>query len=249
MNDSLIGGYPLLRIRELRKSYNDEIVLNGINLDVYQKNVISIIGASGAGKSTLIRCIDFLEEPDSGSIIFRGKDYSDPATSLKELHEKVGMVFQSFNLFTNMSVMENCVLPLICVKGLSRISAEDVALKNLEKVGMVSYKDKNTVDLSGGQKQRVAIARVLGMEPELILFDEPTSALDPQMVGEVLKVMEDIATSGTTMIVVSHEMDFVRSISDRVLFLADGKIEEEGTPEEIFNRPVSPKLKQFLLKP
>ncbi len=236
----------VLRVRGLEKSFDGEIILRGIDLDVYQGDVISVIGPSGSGKSTLIRCIDFLEEPDRGAVILDGTDYADTSASLKQLHEKVGMVFQSFNLFANRTVLENCTLPLITVRRLDRRSAKDIALKNLEKVGMASFLHRRAAELSGGQKQRTAIARALCMEPRLMLFDEPTSALDPEMVGEVLEVIRSLAQKGTTMIVVSHEMSFVRSISTRVLFLEKGVIEEDAPPQQIFTHPRSERVREFL---
>ena len=236
----------VLRVRGLEKSFDGEIILRGIDLDVYQGDVISVIGPSGSGKSTLIRCIDFLEEPDRGAVILDGTDYADTSASLKQLHEKVGMVFQSFNLFANRTVLETCTLPLITVRRLDRRSAKDIALKNLEKVGMASFLHRRAAELSGGQKQRTAIARALCMEPRLMLFDEPTSALDPEMVGEVLEVIRSLAQKGTTMIVVSHEMSFVRSISTRVLFLEKGVIEEDAPPQQIFTHPRSERVREFL---
>ncbi|HJB92003.1 MAG TPA: amino acid ABC transporter ATP-binding protein [Candidatus Eisenbergiella merdavium] len=236
----------VLRVRGLEKSFDGEVILRGIDLDVYQGDVISVIGPSGSGKSTLIRCIDFLEEPDRGAVILDGTDYADTSASLKQLHEKVGMVFQSFNLFANRTVLENCTLPLITVRRLDRRSAKDIALKNLEKVGMASFLHRRAAELSGGQKQRTAIARALCMEPRLMLFDEPTSALDPEMVGEVLEVIRSLAQKGTTMIVVSHEMSFVRSISTRVLFLEKGVIEEDAPPQQIFTHPRSERVREFL---
>ena len=236
----------VLRVRGLEKSFDGEIILRGIDLDVYQGDVISVIGPSGSGKSTLIRFIDFLEEPDRGAVILDGTDYADTSASLKQLHEKVGMVFQSFNLFANRTVLENCTLPLITVRRLDRRSAKDIALKNLEKVGMASFLHRRAAELSGGQKQRTAIARALCMEPRLMLFDEPTSALDPEMVGEVLEVIRSLAQKGTTMIVVSHEMSFVRSISTRVLFLEKGVIEEDAPPQQIFTHPRSERVREFL---
>lgn len=236
----------VLRVRGLEKSFDGEVILRGIDLDVYQGDVISVIGPSGSGKSTLIRCIDFLEEPDRGAVILDGTDYADTSAPLKQLHEKVGMVFQSFNLFANRTVLENCTLPLITVRRLDRRSAKDIALKNLEKVGMASFLHRRAAELSGGQKQRTAIARALCMEPRLMLFDEPTSALDPEMVGEVLEVIRSLAQKGTTMIVVSHEMSFVRSISTRVLFLEKGVIEEDAPPQQIFTHPRSERVREFL---
>ena len=236
----------VLRVRGLEKRFDGEPILRGIDLDVYQGDVISVIGPSGSGKSTLIRCIDFLEEPDKGAVILDGTDYAAPSVPLKQLHEKVGMVFQSFNLFANRTVLENCTLPLIPVKGMDRKAAKEIALLNLEKVGMADFQNRGAMELSGGQRQRAAIARALCMEPQLMLFDEPTSALDPEMVGEVLEVVKSLAQRGTTMIVVSHEMAFVRSISTRVLFLDKGVIEEDAPPQELFTNPHSERVKEFL---
>ena len=236
----------VLSVRGLEKGFDGDHVLRGIDLDVYQGDVISVIGPSGSGKSTLIRCIDFLEEPDKGSVILDGTDYTNMSAPLKELHEKVGMVFQSFNLFANRTVLENCTLPLITVKRMDRKTAKNIALHNLEKVGMAPFWHRGALELSGGQKQRVAIARALCMEPQLMLFDEPTSALDPEMVGEVLEVVKSLAQRGTTMIVVAHEMTFVRTISTRVLFLDKGVIEEDAPPQELFTNPHSERVKEFL---
>ena len=236
----------VLRVRGLEKSFDGESILRGIDLDVYQGDVISVIGPSGSGKSTLIRCIDFLEEPDKGSVILDGTDYANMSAPLKQLHERVGMVFQSFNLFANHTVLENCTLPLITVKRLDRKTAKAIALENLEKVGMAPYINAKPRQISGGQKQRVAIARALAMDPEVLLFDEPTSALDPEMVGEVLEVVKSLAQRGTTMIIVSHEMTFVRTISTRVLFLDKGVIEEDAPPQELFTNPRSERVKEFL---
>ena len=236
----------VLSVRGLEKGFDGDHVLRGIDLDVYQGDVISVIGPSGSGKSTLIRCIDFLEEPDKGSVILDGTGYANMSAPLKQLHERVGMVFQSFNLFANHTVLENCTLPLITVKRLDRKTAKAIALENLEKVGMAAFQHRGAVELSGGQKQRVAIARALCMEPQLMLFDEPTSALDPEMVGEVLEVVKSLAQRGTTMIIVSHEMTFVRTISTRVLFLDKGVIEEDAPPQELFMNPRSERVKEFL---
>ena len=236
----------VLSVRGLEKGFDGDHVLRGIDLDVYQGDVISVIGPSGSGKSTLIRCIDFLEEPDKGSVILDGTDYTNMSAPLKELHEKVGMVFQSFNLFANRTVLENCTLPLITVKRMDRKTAKNIALHNLEKVGMAPFWHRGALELSGGQKQRVAIARALCMEPQLMLFDEPTSALDPEMVGEVLSVMKELAEGGMTMIVVTHEMGFARDVADRVVFMDGGVIVEEGTPSEVFDHPKSERTKAFL---
>ena len=238
----------VLSVRGLEKGFDGDHVLRGIDLDVYQGDVISVIGPSGSGKSTLIRCIDFLEEPDKGSVILDGTDYTDMSAPLKELHEKVGMVFQSFNLFANRTVLENCTLPLITVKRLDRKTAKNIALHNLEKVGMAPFWHRGALELSGGQKQRVAIARALCMEPQLMLFDEPTSALDPEMVGEVLEIMKELAEEGMTMVVVTHEMGFAREVASRVIFMDSGKILEENSPSELFDHPQNPRTQLFLSK-
>lgn len=237
---------PLLRVRSLRKSFDGTKVLKGVSFDIERGEVISLIGSSGSGKSTILRCIDFLEEPDSGEVILDGVDYCRQNQSLRPLRAKISMVFQSFNLFENKTVLENCMLPLTTVRKKSKDEAYETAVKNLKKVGMDSFTDRSTVDLSGGQKQRVAIARALCMEPELMLFDEPTSALDPEKVGEVLDVVRDLAREGMTMLIVSHEMSFVRSISSRVIFLEQGTILEEGTTEEIFEHPQNQRTREFI---
>lgn len=238
----------VLRVRGLEKRFDGEPILRGIDLDVYQGDVISVIGPSGSGKSTLIRCIDFLEEPDKGAVILDGTDYAAPSVPLKQLHEKVGMVFQSFNLFANRTVLENCTLPLITVKGMDRKAAKEIALLNLEKVGMADFQNRGAMELSGGQRQRAAIARALCMEPQLMLFDEPTSALDPEMVGEVLQVMRELAEDGMTMVVVTHEMAFAREVATRVLFMDGGLVLEDAPPEEFFGNPKNPRLQDFLSK-
>ena len=230
----------VLRVRGLEKSFDGEIILRGIDLDVYQGDVISVIGPSGSGKSTLIRCIDFLEEPDRGAVILDGTDYADTSASLKQLHEKVGMVFQSFNLFANRTVLENCTLPLITVRRLDRRLAKDIALKNLEKVGMASFLHRRAAELSGGQKQRTAIARALCMEPRLMLFDEPTSALDPLTTKSVLELLKDINQKlGVTIIIITHELAVVRSICNRMVVIDNGLFVEQGETAVIFENPQS----------
>ncbi len=236
----------VLEIKNLQKGFGSHQVLKNIDFTVYPGNVISIIGASGSGKSTLLRCINLLEEADSGQILYHGKDITEPGESVPAYRKKVGMVFQSFNLFENMNVLENCMVGQRKVAGKSKEEAREKAVFFLQKVGMEPYINAKPRQLSGGQKQRVAIARALAMEPEVLLFDEPTSALDPQMVGEVLQVMENLAKEGLTMLIVTHEMAFARDVSDRVIFMADGIIEEEGTPEEVFGSPKSEKTKEFL---
>ena len=236
---------PILRVSGLQKRFGEHEVLRGISFDVHQGDVVSIIGASGSGKSTLLRCINFLEQPTDGAILFHGRN-AETEWNRAQYHAKVGMVFQSFNLFANMSVLKNCVSGQMRVLRRDRREAEEKALFYLDKVGMTPYRDARPAQLSGGQKQRVAIARALAMDPEVLLFDEPTSALDPEMVGEVLSVMRELAASGLTMLVVTHEMAFARDVSRRVIFMDEGVIAEEGAPEEIFVRPNQPRTREFL---
>lgn len=236
----------LLKVEHLVKTFGTNHVLKDIDFSVEKGDVISIIGSSGSGKSTLLRCINMLEDATDGKIIYRGKDVLGREINEDEYRTKVGMVFQSFNLFNNYNVLENCTIGQVKVLKKSKEEAKKTALEYLSKVGMSEYINAKPRQLSGGQKQRVAIARALCMAPEILLFDEPTSALDPEMVGEVLDVMKRLAGSGMTMLVVTHEMSFARSVSNRVLFMADGKIEEDGKPEEIFNSPKSEKTKEFL---
>lgn len=236
----------ILEIHHLSKTFGSHEVLRDIDFQVNQGDVTTIIGASGSGKSTLLRCINLLEEPTSGRIVFEGKDVDDGDLDEAAYRSKVGMVFQSFNLFNNMSVIENCMIGQIKVLRRDKAAARTKALQYLEHVGMGAYINAKPRQLSGGQKQRVAIARALAMDPAVLLFDEPTSALDPEMVGEVLQVMQQLAESGMTMLVVTHEMRFAEEVSKRVIFMADGRIEEDGTPEEIFRHPKSPKTADFL---
>ena len=235
----------ILEIKHLEKSFGDHAVLRDINFSVEKGDVICIIGSSGSGKSTLLRCINFLEEPSGGEILYHGKDAE---RSLKRTlyNSKVGMVFQSFNLFGNMSVLENCVLGQMQVLKAKRPEAEQRAVTYLEKVGMGAYRNARPAQLSGGQKQRVAIARALCMEPEVLLFDEPTSALDPEMVGEVLNVMQDLAKAGMTMLIVTHEMSFARDVASRVLFMDGGVIVEDAPPAQLFTNPQQPRTQEFL---
>ena len=236
----------ILTISHLEKSFGSHDVIKDIGFEVSKGDVISIIGASGSGKSTLMRCINLLEIPTGGSVLFHGEDITNPKVDVPSYRAKVGMVFQNFNLFQNMTVIENCMVGPIKVAKKNKKQAEELAMHFLKKVGMEPYINAKPRQLSGGQKQRVAIARALAMEPEVLLFDEPTSALDPQMVGEVLEVMSTLASEGLTMLVVTHEMGFARDISSRVIFMADGFIEEEGTAEEIFEKPEKQKTKEFL---
>ena len=238
----------ILEISHLVKTFGSHEVLKDIDFKVQTGDVISIIGASGSGKSTMLRCINLLERPTAGNIFFHEKDITDAKVNVPKYREQVGMVFQNFNLFNHMTVLENCMVGQMKVAGKKREEAKENALKNLQKVGMESYIMAKPRQLSGGQKQRVAIARALAMEPEILLFDEPTSALDPQMVGEVLDVMSKLAKEGLTMLVVTHEMAFAKEVSSHVVFMAEGVIEEEGTPEEIFECPKKEKTKEFLAR-
>ena len=235
----------LIEIRHLGKTFGDHVVLKDIDFTVNRGDVTCIIGASGSGKSTLLRCLNLFETPTSGEIIFDGVNVVETAKP-NEYRKRVGMVFQSFNLFKNMNVLKNCTVGPIKVLKLNKEEATERALKYLNMVGMAEYVDARPSQLSGGQKQRVAIARALAMEPDVLLFDEPTSALDPEMVGEVLAVMSDLAKSGLTMVVVTHEMSFARDIASHVVFMDDGVIVEEGAPEEIFVHPKEERTKKFL---
>ncbi|HHU22931.1 MAG TPA: amino acid ABC transporter ATP-binding protein [Clostridiales bacterium] len=238
----------ILEIRHLSKAFGTNKVLKDIDFTVRSGDVTSIIGASGSGKSTLLRCINFLETPTSGEILFHGEDITGKNVNASAYRAKVGMVFQSFNLFNNMNVLGNCVIGQTKVLKKSPEEARENALKYLDKVGMAPYINAKPRQLSGGQKQRVAIARALAMEPEVLLFDEPTSSLDPELVGEVLDVMKTLASEGMTMIVVTHEMDFARDISSHVVFMEDGVICEEGSPADIFGNPKNARTKEFLAR-
>lgn len=237
---------PILEVRHLSKSFGKNEVLRDIDFTVSKGDVTSIIGASGSGKSTLLRCINLLETPTSGDVLFHGESVISGKVNASAYRAKVGMVFQSFNLFNNMTVLDNCTAGLRYVLHQDKETAKKTALENLEKVGMAPYIHAKPRQLSGGQKQRVAIARALAMQPEVLLFDEPTSALDPQMVGEVLAVMRQLAKEGLTMIVVTHEMAFARDVSSHVVYMADGVICEEGTPADIFEHPQNAKTVEFL---
>ncbi|MBQ7082366.1 MAG: amino acid ABC transporter ATP-binding protein [Oscillospiraceae bacterium] len=239
---------PIIQVNHLEKTFGNHRVLSDIDFSGEKGDVTTIIGASGSGKSTLLRCINQLEEATGGQILFHGEDIAAKGFSLTAYRAKVGMVFQSFNLFSNMTVLENCIVGQRKVLGKSREEAEETARYFLEKVGMLPYIHAKPKQLSGGMKQRVAIARALAMEPEVLLFDEPTSALDPQMVGEVLAVMRQLADEGLTMIVVTHEMAFARDVSNRVVFMKDGVICEEGTPQEIFKNPQKEETREFLAR-
>ncbi|MBO4972910.1 MAG: amino acid ABC transporter ATP-binding protein [Clostridia bacterium] len=236
----------MLNISHLEKAFGDHKVLKDISFSVEKGEVISIIGSSGSGKSTILRCINLLEKATAGDIVFHGTSVFDKDVNTAQYRAKVGMVFQQFNLFNNMTVLKNCMIGQMKVLKRSKEESKKIALEYLEKVGMLPYINAKPKQLSGGMKQRVAIARTLSMNPEIILFDEPTSALDPEMVGEVLTVIKDLAQSGYTMLVVTHEMAFARDISSRVLFMNDGIILESGTPGEIFNDPKNERTKEFL---
>lgn len=236
----------IFEIENLEKSFGANEVLKGINFKVQKGEVVSIIGSSGSGKSTLLRCINRLEEPDSGRILYHGENILEENSSINNYRTNVGMVFQSFNLFNNMSVLENCVIGQVKVLKRSRDEAVKIADQFLEKVGMYPFRDARPTSLSGGQKQRVAIARSLAMNPEVLLFDEPTSALDPEMVKEVLNVMRDLAKEGLTMLVVTHEMGFARDVSNRVLFMDKGVIAEDEDSKEFFINPKTQRAKEFL---
>lgn len=243
--DNSAGNAPIIEIRHLGKNFGDHEVLKDIDFDVYKGDVTCIIGSSGSGKSTLLRCINLFETPTAGEIYYHGEDITKTKSAPK-YREKVTMVFQSFNLFNNMSVLSNCTIGPRKVLKMKKADATAVAMKYLELVGMSAYVNAKPKQLSGGQKQRVAIARALAMNPEVILFDEPTSALDPEMVGEVLAVMKNLADSGLTMLVVTHEMAFARDVANKVVFMDGGVIVEQGSPDEIFTAPKEERTKAFL---
>ena len=239
---------PLIRVENLRKSFGSHLVLKDIDFAVNPGEVVTIIGASGSGKSTLLRCMNLLETPDSGHIWFHGEDLAADRVNINRLRERIGMVFQSFNLFNNMNVLDNCTLAPVTLKKMSKAEAERVAREHLDMVGLSDFVNAPATSLSGGQKQRVAIARALCMKPDLMLFDEPTSALDPEIVGEVLNVMRDLAAEGMTMVVVTHEMDFAKNVSDKVVFMDQGVIAEAGDPQQIFTNPQLPRTREFLAR-
>ena len=238
----------VITLSHLEKAFGSHSVLKDINLSVKRGEVISVIGSSGSGKSTMLRCINLLEIPTGGDILYEGMNIRDKSLKLTDYRAKVAMVFQQFNLFNNMTALDNCVKPQMIVLKRTKEEATEIALEFIEKVGMSAYIYARPSQLSGGQKQRIAIARALSMNPDVILFDEPTSALDPEMVGEVLEVMKSLASSGYTMIVVTHEMGFAREVSDRVIFMDGGYIVEEGTPDEMFSNAKHDRTKQFLSK-
>lgn len=236
----------VIDIQHLSKSFGNHEVLKDIDFSVNKGEVVCIIGSSGSGKSTLLRCVNLLEKPSGGQIIYNGENILDNMHDIHAYRTKLGMVFQQFNLFNNHNVLSNCVVGQVKVLKRSKEEAEKIALKYLKVVGMDQYVNARPTQLSGGQKQRVAIARALSMEPDVMLFDEPTSALDPEMVGEVLKVMKELAASGLTMLIVTHEMEFAKEVSDRVVFMDKGVIAEEGPPNQIFNNPTQERTREFL---
>ena len=242
------NGDLLISVRDLKKNFGELDVLRGIDIDINRGDVICVIGPSGSGKSTFLRCLNLLEKPDGGSIVFEGDELTDKKTDVNLHRQKMGMVFQQFNLFPHMTVLGNLTCAPVLLKKFTKQQAEEKAMQLLARVGLADRAGAYPNQLSGGQKQRVAIVRALCMEPDVMLFDEPTSALDPEMVGEVLFVMKELAESGMTMVVVTHEMGFAREVSNRVLFLDEGVIAEEGTPDEIFNHPKSERLQSFLSK-
>ncbi len=239
---------PLIRVQNLGKKFDKQTVLNDISVDIYEGDVVCVIGPSGSGKSTFLRCLNRLETPTSGHIFFDGDDICDPKTNIDLHREKMGMVFQQFNLFPHMTVLKNLTVAPMKLQGKSQADAEAFAMKYLEKVGLADRADAYPSQLSGGQQQRIAIARALCMEPEVMLFDEPTSALDPEMVGEVLNVMKDLAENKMTMVVVTHEMGFAREVATRVMFLDGGDFVEENEPHEFFEHPKNERLQSFLSK-
>lgn len=236
----------MIEVKNLDMSYGKLHVLKGVSLNVQKGEKIAIIGPSGSGKSTFLRCLNLLETPDSGNIIFEGTDITAKGTDINKIRQKMNMVFQHFNLFPHLTVMQNITLAPLTLKIQTKEEAEENAMKLLQRIGLADKANAYPSSLSGGQKQRIAIIRSLAMKPDLILFDEPTSALDPEMVGEVLQLMKDLAHEGMTMLVVTHEMAFAREVATRVLFMADGNIEEQGTPEEVFDNPKSERLQSFL---
>lgn len=238
----------LIEVKNLSKNYGKLEVLKNITETIYEGEIVSVIGPSGGGKSTFLRCLNLLEKPTSGKVVFEGVDLSDKKVNLDKHRQKIGMVFQQFNVFPHLKVIDNITLAPILEKGMPREAAQQKAVELLERVGLLDKKDEYPTRISGGQKQRLAIVRALAMDPDVMLFDEPTSALDPEMVKEVLDVIKDLTKSGMTIVIVTHEMAFAKEISDRVMFMADGIIQEQGTPDELFNHPKNPRTIEFLSK-
>lgn len=238
----------MIKVENLHKSFGDLEVLKGVSEHIKKGEVVSVIGASGSGKSTFLRCLNMLEEPQAGSIIFEGVDITQEKVNIDKHRQKMGMIFQHFNVFPHMTVIENITMAPMLIKKKSKEEAEEQAMKLLEMVGLADKRDEYPRRLSGGQKQRLAIVRALAMEPDVMLFDEPTSALDPEMVGEVLQVIKNLVKDGMTAVIVTHEMGFAKEVSDRVLFMDGGVIAESGTPEQIFGNPQNPRTKEFLSK-
>ncbi len=238
----------MIDVKDLHKSFGNNEVLQGITTHISKGEKVVVIGPSGSGKSTFLRCLNLLEIPTSGEIVFDGVAMTDPKTNINEMRQKMGMVFQHFNLFNNLTILKNMTLAPVRLKQKTKAEAERKAMELLRRVGLEDKANAYPAQLSGGQKQRIAIVRALMMEPQVMLFDEPTSALDPEMVGEVLEVMRELAAEGLTMVVVTHEMGFAREVGDRVLFMADGRLLEEGSPQQIFSNPQNPRLQDFLSK-
>ena len=238
----------LIQVQDLKKSFGTQVVLDGITTEIDQGEVVAIIGPSGCGKSTFLRSLNLLEEPTSGTILFEGTDITDKSVDINKMRQKIGMVFQQFNLFPNYTIQNNITLAPVKLGLMTQQEAEKKAKELLERVGLPERANDYPSQLSGGQQQRIAIARALAMNPDVMLFDEPTSALDPEMVGEVLELMRELARDGMTMVVVTHEMGFAREVANRVLFIDEGKIQEENTPEEFFANPKNPRLREFLSK-
>lgn len=247
-NSGVFNGQSLIRVENLGKSFGSIDVLKGITVDIHKGDVVFVVGPSGSGKSTFLRCLNLLEEPTSGHIFFEGTDITDPRTDIDKHRQKMGMVFQQFNLFPHMDIMKNLTLAPMKLQGKSQQEAETEAMQLLERVGLADRAHAFPSQLSGGQKQRIAIVRALCMKPDVMLFDEPTSALDPEMVGEVLSVMRDLAKEKMTMVVVTHEMGFAREVANRVMFMDEGYFMEEAAPEEFFGNPKNERLKSFLSK-
>lgn len=243
-----VNANALIQVQDLRKSFGQQVVLDGITTEIDQGEVVAIIGPSGCGKSTFLRSMNLLEVPTSGTILFEGIDITDKSVDINKMRQKIGMVFQQFNLFPNYTIKDNITLAPVRLGLMTKEEADQKAIELLERVGLPDRAADYPLQLSGGQKQRIAIARSLAMNPDVMLFDEPTSALDPEMVGEVLELMKELARDGMTMVVVTHEMGFAREVANRVLFIDEGKIQEENTPEEFFSNPKNPRLREFLSK-